>query len=811
MFPYPSGALHMGHVRVYTISDVLARFYRLKGKNVIHPMGWDAFGLPAENAAIERKIDPAVWTSENIKTMHDQLKKLNYSFDWEREFATCDADYYKWTQDLFLKLFDKGLAYQKKAYVNWDPIDQTVLAEEQVDLNQRSWRSGAIVEKKLLKQWFIKTTAFAKSLMEGLDDPNLKDWRDIIKLQKHWIGDCNGINIDFKMISEIPDFPETINLWTDMPEFIEHAKFVAISPQSILHRKEYTYDIDVGIKGLNAKIINPFSGDELPIFITDKVIYPPWRDTRLGVPSASMDDLTFSELVGIPFTRHSIRNYEQQQQKISEIVQKARKWGIGGYPVSSRLQDWLISRQRYWGTPIPIIHCINCGVQPVPRDQLPVTLPKIIHSSSNRGFSIQDVKDWLQTECPKCGGKATREADTMDTFVDSSWYFLRFIDPKNTKEMFAIEKVKEAFPVDLYIGGKEHAVLHLYYARFISHFLHSEGLIPCREPFRQLLVQGVIMGKTYKTKSTGKYVTEDEIIKEEDQYKTKSGEVVFMSWEKMSKSKYNGVEPFNLLHKYGIDTTRLLILGDVAPTSTRNWSEDTIPGIKNWQNRIWNSVKQFKSQRDCISLEEFQNEPTDPTYVEHNAYMFDSRNYFLKNVTHNMVKTQQLSIAISRMQGLTNSLRKVSIECLRKSREYERALAVQIIMLAPFAPHFASELWAIFCSVKHHLIDNNEVSLDKDVLEQKWPEIDMDYKLVLNVYINKRQFLKLKIPRHILDKMTAEMALEYVTLDQHYQKKSDDKNIVEINLQSEKGCDASLYITMEKQKKDIRNAITDSR
>ncbi|XP_050463101.1 probable leucine--tRNA ligase, mitochondrial isoform X1 [Cataglyphis hispanica] len=807
MFPYPSGALHMGHVRVYTISDVLARFYRLKGKNVIHPMGWDAFGLPAENAAIERKIDPAVWTSENIKTMHYQLKKLNYSFDWEREFATCDADYYKWTQELFLKLFDKGLAYQKKAYVNWDPIDQTVLAEEQVDLNQRSWRSGAIVEKKLLNQWFIKTTAFAKSLREGLDDPNLKEWKDIIKLQKHWIGDCNGINIDFKLISEIPDFPEIINLWTDMPEFIEYAKFVAISPESILHRKEHTYDIDVGIKGLNAKIINPFSGEELPIFITDKVVYPPWRDTRLGIPSASMDDLNFSELVGIPFTRHSIRNYEQQQQKISEIIQKAREWRIGGYPVSSRLQDWLISRQRYWGTPIPIIHCINCGIQPVPRDQLPVTLPKIIHSSSNKGFSIHDAKDWLQTECPKCGEKATRETDTMDTFVDSSWYFLRFIDPKNTKEMFAIEKVKEAFPVDLYIGGKEHAVLHLYYARFMSHFLHSEGLIPCREPFRQLLVQGVIMGKTYKTKNTGQYVAENELIKEGDQYKTKSGELVFMNWEKMSKSKRNGVEPISLLYKYGIDTTRLLILADVAPTSTRNWSENTIPGIKNWQNRIWSTIKQFKIERDNMSLEQLQSEPTNPNYVKHNAYMFDSRNYFLKNVTYNMVKSQQLSIAISRMQGLTNSLRKVNIECLRKSREYERALAVQIIMLAPFAPHFASELWAIFCSVKHHLIDNNEVSLDKDVLEQKWPDIDMDYKLILNVYMNKRQFLKLKFPRYILDKMTAEMALEDVILHPHYKKISDDKNIVDINLESEKGCDASLYITMEKQKEDIRNTV----
>nr|XP_012225545.1 PREDICTED: probable leucine--tRNA ligase, mitochondrial isoform X3 [Linepithema humile]XP_012225563.1 PREDICTED: probable leucine--tRNA ligase, mitochondrial isoform X3 [Linepithema humile] len=805
MFPYPSGTLHMGHVRVYTISDTIARFYRLKGKNVIHPMGWDAFGLPAENAAIERKIDPAVWTNKNITTMRNQLKMLNYSFDWEREFATCDSDYYKWTQKLFLKLFDKGLAYQKEAYVNWDPIDQTVLAEEQVDLNQRSWRSGALVERKLLKQWFIRTTAFAKSLVEGLDDPILKEWRDIIKLQKHWIGDCNGINVDFKLVSKILDFPKTINLWTDMPEFIEYAKFVAISSQSILHHKDYTYDIDVGIKCLDAKVINPFSGEELPIFVTDKVVYPPWRDVHLGIPSASMDDLKFSELVKIPFIRHSIRSNEEQQQKIVEIFQKARKWGIGGYPVSSRLQDWLISRQRYWGTPIPVIHCTNCGVQPVPSDQLPVTLPKI--KSSDKRFSIHDARDWLQTQCPKCGGNATRETDTMDTFVDSSWYFLRFIDSKNQKEMFSVEKVKNTYPVDLYIGGKEHAILHLYYARFMSHFLHSEGLVPSQEPFKQLLVQGVIMGKTFKIKSTGKYVARNEVMKEGKEYKTKSGEHLSMNWEKMSKSKHNGVDPFDVLDKYGIDTTRLLILADVAPTSTRNWSEETVVGVKNWQNRLWNIVKQFKIERNNMSLEELQSQSIDPKYAEQDAYMFDSRNYFLKNVTFNIIESQQLSVAISRMQGLTNSLRKVGLECLRKSREYERALAVQIIMLTPFAPHFASELWATFCSVKHHLMDNKEISLDKNVFEQKWPEIDMDYKLIMNVYVNKRQYLKLKIPRHILDKMTAETALEYVILDPYYQKNAHNKNVIEVNLRSEKGCDALLYITMEKQTEDI---ITDT-
>lgn len=299
--------------------------------------------------------------------------------------------------------------------------------------------------------------------MEGLDDPTLKEWRDIIKLQKHWIGDCNGINVDFKLMSNIVDFPKTINLWTNMPEFIEYAKFVAISSKSILHHEKYTYDIDVGIKCLDAKVINPFSGEELPIFVTDKVVYPPWRDVHLGIPSASMDDLKFSELVKIPFSRHSIRSYEQQQRKMVEIFQKAKEWGIGGYPVSSRLQDWLISRQRYWGTPIPVIHCINCGVQPVPYDQLPVTLPKIKHLSSEKRFSIHDARDWLQTQCPKCGGNATRETDTMDTFVDSSWYFLRFIDPKNKKEMFSTEKIKDAYPVDLYIGGKEHGITIMFH------------------------------------------------------------------------------------------------------------------------------------------------------------------------------------------------------------------------------------------------------------------------------------------------------------------------------------------------------------
>lgn len=313
------------------------------------------------------------------------------------------------------------------------------------------------------------SVAFHRDLWEGLQDPILKQWRDITKMQEHWIGKCTGVNMDFQLVSEIPDFPRTINLWTDAPEFVEYAKFVAVSPECILHRKEHTHDIDANIKRLNAKVVNPFSGEEMPVFVTDKVVYPPWRDTRLGMPSASMDDMQFSELVGIPFTRHSIRSYEQQQQKLAEVLEKAKKWGIGGYSVSSRLQDWLISRQRYWGTPIPIVHCEKCGVQPVPRADLPVMLPTRFTSTKN--FSLHKANSWLKTACPTCGGKAMREADTMDTFVDSSWYFLRFIDPDNTEEIFSVEKVRKNFPVDLYIGGKEHGE-RITFSQSLSRF-HS--------------------------------------------------------------------------------------------------------------------------------------------------------------------------------------------------------------------------------------------------------------------------------------------------------------------------------------------------
>ncbi|XP_017888078.1 probable leucine--tRNA ligase, mitochondrial isoform X2 [Ceratina calcarata] len=804
MFPYPSGILHMGHVRVYTISDTVARFYRMKGYNVLHPMGWDAFGLPAENAAIEKSISPATWTYNNIKNMKEQLNAMNLSFDWDREFATCDPEYYKWTQELFLMLFENGLVYRKESFVNWDPIDETVLAEEQVDENNYSWRSGAKVQKKLLNQWFIRTTAFAKTLLEGLDDPTLKEWKDVKKIQQNWIRKCNGTSFELQLIGNIPNYPKTLNVWTNCPEFIEHAKFVAISPNSLLNRSEYCQDVAEGIKVIDAKVLNPFNGNELPIFVTDKLPFEEFRDTYLGIPAASMDDYQFSERVGIEYQRHSLRNYEEQQLKLTEVLSKARKWKIGGYAVSSRLQDWLISRQRYWGTPIPIVHCSNCGIQPVPRDQLPVALPDLSFSSVSKKCTLSMAKDWLNTSCPKCGGQAIRESDTMDTFVDSSWYYLRYIDPKNKEEMFSVDKAKTTFPVDLYVGGKEHAMLHLYYARFMSHFLHSEGLLPSQEPFKQLLVQGMVCGMTYQVQSTGKYLRADEVEEKDRKYIEKiSKEPVIASWEKMSKSKHNGVDPVEVLNEYGIDTTRLFILADHAPTSDKYWSKETMPGILNWQERLWRTVKSFTDYRNSVNLEELHAEPTDPKFTKDDDYMFDSRNYFLKTATFNIIESQQLSVAISRMQGLTNSLRKVSTECMNKSREYERALAVQIIMLAPFAPHFASELWSAFCAAKHHLISEDEVDLDTDVMEQKWPEIDKNYNMTLEVRVNSALVTKIKVPKYELDKLSLEAALDLTENSRDVQKRLKNRKIIESKLLSREGCDSKIFISTEKLSKSI--------
>lgn len=449
-----------------------------------------------------------------------------------------------------------------QAQVNWDPVDKTVLADEQVDDLGCSWRSGAKVEKKYLTQWYIKTTKYAKSLYDGLKQENLENWKDIINLQKHWIGECNGIVVTFTV--DVNGESKTFDVWTGDPYKLIHGDFLVLKSSNVLLQK-------LGSEG-KIKARNPVNSSEIPVYVSDNVEYPEGRDVYLGCTISDQKDKDLASTLNIPVKVSTEINIEAENQKAVDI---ALSKSIGGYFVSSKLKDWLISRQRYWGTPIPIIHCTKCGTVPVPYSQLPVKLPVI--SSPHSGIqTLKKLEDWVNCKCPNCHSDAKRETDTMDTFVDSSWYYYRFLDPTNKDEPFSKKSVENQTPVDIYIGGKEHAVLHLYYARFMSYFLHSLGWTPSQEPFKKLLVQGMIMGQSYKLKSSGKYIPPDSVDKIGKEYKEKnSGEPVVVQWEKMSKSKYNGESPERLLALYGCDTTRLLILADVPPATARRWSDDS--------------------------------------------------------------------------------------------------------------------------------------------------------------------------------------------------------------------------------------------
>ncbi|KAL1517464.1 hypothetical protein ABEB36_001227 [Hypothenemus hampei] len=787
MFPYPSGSLHMGHVRVYTISDTVSRYQYMNGKNVIHPIGWDAFGLPAENAAIDRELAPDEWTRNNIEHMKRQIKQLGCSFEWHRELATCDSSYYRWTQELFLKLFDEGLAYRKEALVNWDPVDQTVLADEQVDDNGCSWRSGAKVEKKLLKQWYIRTTKFAKQLYEYLDDSSLQDWRDIIKLQKHWIGECDGVNFDFKSKKD----SSVVTLWTQFPEHIEQTEFVLINSNHILARKENIRPL-TGAQKLTTNLNNPFTNKSVPVYVTNEFEYLDKTDSFIGIPSICEKSSNFAVSQSI-ICNLKCPEENDINEKRSEILQRALKMNVGGYWSSAKLRDWLISRQRYWGTPIPIVHCSSCGTVPVLREHLPVELPKLAKLSKKGRSPLEDVDGWVDTQCPKCGSKARRETDTMDTFVDSSWYFFRYLDPGNCQAMFDKDKAFKMTPVDLYIGGKEHAVLHLYYARFVSHFLHSLGLLPEREPFKRLLVQGMVMGRSYRLKGTGQYLTESQVnivdLKKGKGVTKDTGAPVTISWEKMSKSKHNGVDPEEMFKEYGIDTTRLLILADVAPTSHRNWNSNTFPGVLNWQKRLWLTIREFLEHRN-------QPPPLIPQdqFKAQEDYLWDSRNYYIKGASFNYVISQQMSVAVSKQQGLTNSIRRSPPAVYSYGLQFERALATQIILLAPMAPHFASELWSGFQSASNRLNNSGEIDWDKGVLEQNWPETDMDYELDLVCQINGNENCTVKFPRRDLDKLTKDDAVKIAMNQPEVQEMLKARNVRDIKFQFHSGFDGVVNI-----------------
>ncbi|GFW17217.1 probable leucine--tRNA ligase, mitochondrial [Trichonephila clavipes] len=598
--------------------------------------------------------------------MKKQLQDFNINFDWDRELATCDASYYKWTQYLFLLMFEQGLAYKKEALLNWDPIDQTVLADEQVDENGCSWRSGCKVEKRRLSQWFLRTSEFSKDLYEGLNDPNLVEWRDVTKIQQHWIGEPDGFifHLDVQYNNEI--LPKALTVWTNTPELIYGATFIGISPDNNFNSPQYGSNSKTDDHCLDITVKHPFTGKNLPVFVSSNLDHSPATDSCLGIPAS--ENIKFADFA----SKHNIdtiqvlddtTNFLINSAEFSgkdrtvarkEIIERAKDNGIKVYQASKRLRDWLISRQRYWGTPIPIINCPTCMSVPVNKEDLPVFLP-CVSDFAGKGSSLKNVDSWIKTSCPKCGGPATRETDTMDTFVDSSWYFLRYLDVENKLEPYNVNKINEYMPVDLYIGGKEHAALHLFYARFLCHFLHSVGRLNFREPFLQLLMQGMVMGKSYRLKESGKYITKNEVDSSGPTLIEKSsGLPVLEEWEKMSKSKYNGIDPQEVIKEYGIDTTRLFILGNVAPQSPRKWNDELFPGIKNWQWRLWLTVSDFLQQRkmnnlhESLSSEEIQN---------YESELEEARNYYIKKVTHNYAHTRQLSVVISKLQGLTGQLR----------------------------------------------------------------------------------------------------------------------------------------------------------
>ncbi len=748
MFPYPSGSLHMGHVRNYVITDVIARLKRMQGYRVLHPMGWDAFGLPAENAAIERGIPPAKWTYQNIAQMRQQLQRLGLSIDWSREVTTCSPNYYKWTQWIFLQFLKAELAYQKEAAVNWDPIDQTVLANEQVDNEGRSWRSGAKVERKMLRQWFLKITDYAEELLNDLDQ--LTGWPERVKLmQANWIGKSVGAYLEFPIVG----LDEKIGVYTTRPDTVYGVTYVVLAPEHPLTRRVTTAEQEAAVEAFiqevssqselertaedkpkrgiptGGKAINPFTGEEIPIWIADYVLYEYGTGAVMGVPAHDTRDFQFAKVKQLPikvvivptdaapveasapkdaYTDPGILiNSDSFNGMVSTdakeaIVQYAQEQGFGKARVQYRLRDWLISRQRYWGAPIPVIHCPSCGTVPVPEEDLPVRLPEDV-AFTGRGLSpLAQLDSWVNVPCPTCGTQAKRETDTMDTFIDSSWYFLRYPDANNDQQVFDPAKTNDWMPVDQYVGGIEHAILHLLYSRFFTKVLRdspggnssaSGNLLNFDEPFQRLLTQGMVQGTTYKNPVTGKYIPAAQV---DPAYPKdlETGEPLEVFYEKMSKSKYNGVDPQEVLAKYGADTARMFILFKAPPEKDLEWDDADVEGQFRFLNRVWRLVVDFSF---CLST------PSHPhlqtiSHQEKGEQHLTAKEKDLRRAIHTAIKAvtedlegeYQFNTAVSELMKLSNAL--ADSNC-KESPVYTEGIKTLIQLLAPFAPHIADELW----------------------------------------------------------------------------------------------------------------------
>ncbi len=755
MFPYPSGKLHMGHVRNYTIGDVISRFQRMLGKNVLQPMGWDSFGLPAENAAIKNNVPPAEWTDLNIEDMRGQLKKMGFAYDWSRELATCKPDYYRWEQWFFLKLFEKGLVYRKKSTVNWDPVDNTVLANEQV-VDGRGWRSGAIVEQREIDQWFLKITAYADELLS--DVKKLDEWPARVRImQENWIGRSEGVELEFG----IENSEDVLSVFTTRPDTLLGVTYVAVAAQHplALAAAQNNSELETFIESCkNAKTaeadmatmeklgmatgsyaIHPLTGEAVPIWVANFVLMSYGSGAVMAVPGHDERDYEFAKKYGLDikqvitaangddvnideaaYTEKGVLinsgdfDGQTSEEAFDGIAEVLKSHGRGRKTINYRLRDWGVSRQRYWGCPIPIIYCDDCGAVPVPDDQLPVELPTEVEFDESGSSPIKQMESFYKTSCPKCGGDAKRETDTFDTFFESSWYYARFTGPDNEQSMLD-KRADYWLPVDQYIGGIEHAVLHLLYARFFHKLMRDEGLVDSDEPFTKLLTQGMVLCDTYYTedeKGGQNWIAPKDVTVErgekgqiESATITATGETVQSAgMSKMSKSKNNGVDPQMLIETYGADTLRVFSMFAAPPDQSMEWSDTGVEGANRFLRRVWKLVSDHvaagaPSELNKAALSD------DLKALRRKLYQT------LNKVTDDMARRHTFNTAIAANMELINEVSKFKGDDADTVSVRQECLERSVLMLAPIAPHIAQKLW-------------EGLGHTGAVIDQSWPEVD---------------------------------------------------------------------------------------
>ncbi len=765
MFPYPSGRLHMGHVRNYSIGDVISRFQKMQGKNVLQPMGWDAFGLPAENAAIKNRVPPAKWTYQNITYMRDQLKQLGFGYDWDRELATCQPDYYRWEQWLFTRLFEKGLAYKKTAAVNWCPNDLTVLANEQV-VDGRCWRCDTTVERREIAQWFMKITDYAEELLADID--RLDGWPEQVRtMQRNWIGRSEGVEMTFDVEGESP-----LTIYTTRPDTLMGVTYVAVATEHPLAKKAATdkpelqafidsckaagtAEADLATmekKGMDTgyQAIHPITGDRVPVWVANFVLIEYGSGAVMSVPAHDTRDHAFARAYGIPIRQvvypadgsefsvdHEayiekgvLKNSGEfdgltSGQAFDAIADKLASMGKGAKQVHYRLRDWGVSRQRYWGTPIPIINCDSCGAVAVPAEQLPVVLPEDVDFSDGIGSPIKHMPEFYQTECPQCGGKAQRETDTFDTFFESSWYYARFTCPD--ADTMLDQRADRWLPVDQYIGGIEHAVLHLLYARFFHKLMRDEGLIKSDEPFSHLLTQGMVL---------------------------KDG-------SKMSKSKGNTVDPQGLIDQYGADTVRLFTMFASPPDQSLEWDDKGVEGASRFLKRLWN-IATATAEHAAV--------PLDPgSLSEQQKAVRRKLHETMRKVSDDIGRRYTFNTAIAAIMELLNELGRFDDDSEQGRAVMHEAIVAVVLMLSPIVPHITQNLW-------------QQLGHESLVAEQAWPDYDESAlerdSIELVVQVNGKLRSKINVPVDADNDAIENIALNDEKIQLNIQDKTVRKVIV---------------------------------